>query len=291
MDFSKYPDYLSEQIKKIKEYPLKDLLGAPAFRIIDDIYFVGDRGVSSHLITSEEGHVLIDTCWPSTGPYILKGIVDLGYNPEDVEYILISHAHIDHLGSTKFLAEETGAKICVGRDDVEAVEKGSTTRRALVGFETFKVDMALDEGDTLTVGDKEILVYHTPGHTPGCCSFGLQVEVEKRKCDAFLFGGSGINSFTEENIKQKIYGGTFLDFKETLDRLEDFNVDVWLGGHPNHNNMFQKLELMRKNVEPNPFIDPQGWKNFIRETKLALQRLYEKMKDSDEWQRNVGIKN
>ena len=291
MDFSKYPDYLSEQIKKIREYPLKDLWGAPAFRIIDDIYFVGDRGVSSHLITSEEGHILIDTCWPSTGPYILKSIIDLGYNPEDVEYILISHAHIDHLGSTKFIAEETGAKICVGRDDAEAVEKGSTTveevergspfRLGLVGFETFKVDVSLGEGDIIAVGDKKVHVYHTPGHTPGCCSFGLQVEDKKREYEAFLFGGSGVNVFMDKNIKNRMYGGTILDFKKTLDRMEDFKVDVWLGGHPFHNNMFQKLELMRKNVEPNPFIDPQGWKNFIKQAKLELL-------DSDEWKRNVG---
>jgi len=212
----------------------------------------------------------------------LKGIVDLGYKPEDIEYILITHAHIDHLGSTKFLAEETGAKICIGRDDVEAVEKGSTSveevergspyRLGLIGFEPFKVDLPLDEGDTIAVGDKEIHVYYTPGHTPGCCSFGFKVEVEKRKYDAFMLGGQGVNVFVEENLKHRIYGGTVLDFKKTVVRLEDFKVDIWLGTHPNHNNTFQKLELMRKNVKPNPFIDPQGWKDFIKDIKLELAR-------------------
>jgi metallo-beta-lactamase class B len=80
----------------------------------------------------------------------------------------------------------------------------------------------------------------------------------------------------DENIKHRMYGGTFLDFKKTLDRLEDFKVDIWLGSHPNHNNTFQKLELMKKNVEPNPFKDPKGWKNFIKEIKLEFQRLSKK---------------
>jgi len=103
----------------------------PAFRMIDDIYYVGSRFVSSHLITSEEGHVLIDTCMPDTGPFILKGIVDLGFYPKDVEYILISHAHVDHLGSTRLLAEETEAKVCIGEAHVEAAQKRDPTKMGL----------------------------------------------------------------------------------------------------------------------------------------------------------------
>ena len=99
--------------------------------MIGDIYYVGSRFVSSHLITSEEGHVLIDTCMPDTGPFILKGIVDLGFYPKDVEYILISHAHVDHLGSTRLLAEETGAKVCIGEADVQAAQEGDPTKMGL----------------------------------------------------------------------------------------------------------------------------------------------------------------
>lgn len=104
---------------------------APAFRMIDDIYHVGSRFVSSHLITSDEGHMLIDTCMPDTGPFTLKGIVDLGFDPKDVKYILITHAHVDHLDSTRLLAEETGAKVCTGEADVQAAQEGDPTKMGL----------------------------------------------------------------------------------------------------------------------------------------------------------------
>jgi len=245
---------------------------APAFRMIDDIYYVGSTHVSSHLITSEEGHILIDTCMPNTGPFILKGIVDLGFKPKDIKYILITHAHIDHLGSAKFLAEETGAKVCIGETDVEAAEKGSTTRFGLIGFEPFKVDISLKEGDVIALGDKKIHVYHTPGHTPGCCSFGFKVNHEGREYNAFIFGGPGQNVFVKENLQRKIYGGTIQDYKNTLERLETFNVDVWFGPHPRVNRTFKKLELLKKGVKPNPYIDPEGWKAHIKGLKERLQK-------------------
>jgi len=245
---------------------------APAFRMIDNVYYVGSRYVSSHLITSEEGHILIDTCMPDTGPFILKGIIDLGFNPKDIKYILITHAHIDHLGSTKMLAEETGAKVCIGEADMEAAEKGSTTKFGLIGFTPFKVDTPLKEGDILALGDKEIHVYHTPGHTPGCCSFDFKIDYEGRKYKVFLFGGPGQNVFEEENIRMEIYGGTLQDYKKTLDRLETFQVDVWLGAHPGQNNTFGKLELLNEGVTPNPYIDPEGWKAFLKRLKDSLQR-------------------
>jgi len=262
----------SNTSKRVRKYPLELLWNSPAFRMIGDIYYVGDKYVSSHLITSEEGHILIDTCMPSTGPFILKGVVDLGFNPKDIEYILITQAHIDHLGSTKLLAKETGAKICIGEADREAAEKGSTTKMGLMGYETFKVDLPLVDGDKISVGDKELHVYHTPGHTPGCCSLGFLVIHENREYNGFIFGGAGLNVFEKENLERGIYGGTPQAFEKTLDRLEGLEIDVWLGSHPEDNGTFKKHKLLKWEAQPNPYIDPVGWKNFIRKIRQNLQK-------------------
>lgn len=243
------------------------------FWMIDNIHYVGSEHVSSHLFTSEEGHILIDTCMPDTGPAILKSISALGFNPSDIRYILISHAHIDHLGSTKLLAEQTGAKVCIGEADVEAAEKGSTWKMGLMGFSPFKVDVPLKEADVIAVGDKKIHIYHTPGHTPGCGSFGFEVNYEGRKHNGFMFGGPGVNVFQPENLQRGIYGGTLQEFQNTLDHLDTFQVEVWLGAHPGQNKTFQKLELLTKGTKPNPYIDPEGWKAFVQTIREKLQKL------------------
>jgi len=255
---------------------------APAFRMIDDIYYVGSRRESGHLITSEEGHMLIDTGFPETGPFILKGILDLGFNPKDIKYILITHAHVDCLGSAKLLAEETGAKVCIGEADVKAAEEGSPTKMGLIRtpdsslfyrVEFFKVDMPLKEGDAIALGDKEIHVYHTPGHTPGSCSLGFKIDYEDHEYNAFLFGGASQDVFEDRSgFGYPSYRGTLQDYKNTLDRLENFQVDIWLGTHPNNNRTFEKLELLKKGVRPNPYIDPEGWKAYLKSLKESLKR-------------------
>ena len=244
-----------------------------AFRIIGDIYYVGIERVSSHLMTSDDGHILIDTCMPDSGPAILEHITHLGFKPRDVRYILISHSHIDHLGSTKFLAGETGATVCVGAADAAAAEKGSTTKMGLTGFEPFKVDMALSEGDTVAVGDKQVRVCHTPGHTPGCCTFVFTVREDGKDYEGALFGGPGLNVFNPKMLSKGVYGGTKEDFKKTLDRLEAMPIQVWLGSHPDQNATFEKHQLLKQGAKPNPYIDPQGWKDFLRGRRAGLMKL------------------
>jgi len=231
----------------------------PAFRIIDDIYYVGEY-VSSHLITSNEGHILIDTINPDSGPFILKGILDLGFDPLDIKYILITHFHFDHTGSAAMLAKLTGAKVAIGELDAEPAEKG-TTLPGMDPLPPLKIDMRLKDGDVITLGDKEIHVYHTPGHTAGNISFGWKTTHKGRKLDVFLDGGFAIGGPGGE--VKGAYEGAWEDYKKTVEKLESLNVDVWLQSHPEPNDTFSKFELQRRGVEPSPFIDPEGWKAFV----------------------------
>jgi metallo-beta-lactamase class B len=236
-----------------------------AFHMIGNVHYVGTETVSSHLLTSDEGHILLDACMPDSGPSILAGIRDLGFDPGDVAYVLISHGHVDHLGSAAFLAAETGAKLCIGAKDIEAAEKGSETRLGLTGYRTFTVDRVLIQGDVIAVGDTSVTVYHTPGHTPGCCSFGFAVQEGDCIYRAMLFGGAGVNVFAEENVRRGIYAGTLDELRATLARLLSLEVDIPLGNHPVQNDTFGKLEQLRQGVSPNPYIDPDGWRAFLRE--------------------------
>lgn len=228
----------------------------PAFRMIDDIYYVGGS-VGSFLITSEEGHILIDTVYPEYGSFILKGILDLGFSPRDIKYIAITHAHFDHTGSAMMLAEATGAQVCIGEVDREAAEKGSERQPPI------KIDKSFTDGDVIAVGDKEIRVYHTPGHTAGNISFGFTIAHEGRALNVFLIGGFAVRARAR-------YEGAHQDYEKTLDRLESLKVDVWFVSHPEPSDIFGKFELLRRGVKPNPFIDPEGWKAFLKTLRGSL---------------------
>ncbi len=229
----------------------------PAFRMIDDIYYVGGY-VGSFLITSEDGHILIDTTFPGQGAYILKGIVDLGFKPKDVKHILITHAHFDHTGNAMMLAEATGAKVCIGEFEREAAEKGSERHPAIT------IDESLKDGDIIAVGNKEIRVYHTPGHTIGNISFGFNIPHENQMLNTFIVGGFAVGNRAR-------YEGALQDYKKTLERYESLNVDVWLVSHPEPNDTFGKFALLRQGVTPNPYIDPDGWKAFLQMLEESLR--------------------
>ena len=238
--------------------------GKLAFRMIGNIYYVGTERVSSHLLTSEAGHILLDACYPGDGPAILDNIRAVGFKPEDVRVIAITHAHIDHQGSVDHLKGATGAQVCIGTADVEGAEKGSKTIMGLKDFKPFKVDRALTEGDEIRVGDIAVRVLHTPGHTPGCLTFEFDIDEGGKVYKGILFGGPGLNVFDHEKLKGAgIYGGTLGDYLKTVKRLHAMDPDVFLGAHPGQCDTFGKRDRLREGETPNPYIDPKGWKDFI----------------------------
>jgi metallo-beta-lactamase class B len=243
------------------------------FRMIGTVYYVGDGHVSSHLITSEAGHILIDAGMPKDGPAILSRVSALGFEPKDIKYILVSHAHLDHLGDAKFIAEKTGAKVAVHSADVAAAENPDQTRFGLADFEPFKVDLRLEEGSVITVGDQQVHVHHTPGHTPGCLTFSFVVREEGKNYRAGLFGGPGLNVFSPRGIQLRAYGGTLEDFLKSLDRVASMPIEVFLAPHPNLNDMVRKRDRLFRGEKLNPFIDPTGWRAHIADRQQSAARL------------------
>ena len=253
-------------------------LRAPAFRMIGGIHYVGNLDVSSHLIQTSEGLVLIDTGFATTAPLLIDSIRSLGFDPRDVELILITHGHEDHAGGARRMKEATGAPVAVHARDVRTVEEGTelTCGYYIYGvehFETFRVDRVLKGGETLRMGDVEIRVHHTPGHTPGCCSYEIPVADGERVLRAFLFGGPGQWTFKAVNRSQG-YDGDILDYARTLDFLEGFDVDGPLGAHPGQNRTMEKHRAAVENgYSPNPFIDPGHWPRFIGGLREKIESL------------------
>ncbi|MBU7003976.1 MAG: MBL fold metallo-hydrolase [Theionarchaea archaeon] len=255
-------------------------LRAPAFKMIDPIYYVGNLDVSCHLIETVEGLVLIDTTFANTAHLVLDSIGSLGFDATDIVRILITHGHEDHAGGVRRILEATGASVSIHERDVDTVEKGTelTCGYYVYGveeFETFVVNEPLVGGEVLEFGNVAIKVHHTPGHTPGCCSYEIPIEHEGERLTAFLFGGPGQWTFRPEDRVQG-YPGDMDEYRRTLEFLGSIEVDVPLGAHPGQTRTMEKMAMAQSNPGgPNPFIDPGHWPTFIgslRERYMALEQ-------------------
>ncbi len=269
------------------------------FRIADNIYYVGTKFVASHLFTSESGHILIDAGMPSDGPHILSNIEKLGFDCKEIQYLVITHGHIDHFGSADYIAKQVKATVCIGEEDVTAAEHGPFMRFDRFGKKTsedvsaeiekdqkrfgiapspVKIDRPLHEGDEIQLGPISLKVCHTPGHTAGTCSFLFQARDNDVKYDGILSGGIGVNVFREEYLDTNVGGANIEDYVKSIKRLRSMEADIWLEGHPFFNQALLKLERLNKKTEKtNPFIDPRGKADFLdkslQEAMDVLKRL------------------
>ena len=148
------------------------------FRIIGNIYYVGVSGVTSFLITTPQGHILLDGGFPETAPLIEKNIATLGFRIQDVKILLNSHAHYDHCGGLAELKRLSGAQMVASRADGEVLESGgrvSFEGWKNSGFPAVKVDRVIADGETVQLGDVSLTAVLTPGHTKGCTTWTMPV--------------------------------------------------------------------------------------------------------------------
>jgi metallo-beta-lactamase class B len=253
---------------------------APAFSICRDIHLLGCRDDSIHLITTDEGYVLIDTDFGNGSEYfVLSDIIGLGFDPKKIRYILLSHRHPDHAGGAKRLREITGAQVLAHEWEADIIESGYVHIMPTDGSEWpvpgCPVDRRLNDGEVIRIGDKEIRILHTPGHTAGCLSFVWETEIDGKPTTAGLSGICGEASLYGllEGQTEFIKGEAPRDFKDSLDKLAEIEVDLFLACHPSDNRAWEKYELLKRATRPNPFVDPDGWKEFFSEMKLKIEKL------------------
>ena len=243
-------------------------LRAAPIAITDRLYYVGNKDVSCHVIKTDEGAILLDAAFGNTSYLLVESLWEAGVAPKDVKLIIHSHGHEDHCGATRRMKELTGAPVYLGADDVETVEHGTPLTCAeytygITNFEPFTVDHPLTHGEVITFGGVEIHCHHTPGHTAGTFSYTFDIDVDGEVRTAGIFGGPGMWTMEDEHRDEQGYPGNREDFGRSLEYLKNLDVDIWLGAHPDQSFTFQKAERLAQGEQPNPFIDPTGWKAFI----------------------------
>jgi len=237
------------------------------FQIIDNIYVVGETlHLTNYLITSDEGHILIDGAYEESVPKIQANIEELGFRVEDIRYLVGSHAHGDHVAGFARLQELTGAEIVAGRRDVDVLETGGVTDFRGNGEQQWRptmVDVAIDDGDELRLGNTVLTAHATPGHTKGCTTWTTTAEENGVEYDVIMFCGTNIANAALPVRGNPKYPEMADDFAATFVKLKNLEVDVYLGGHGYWFWVDTKLALRATGVQTNPFIDPEGWQSAL----------------------------
>jgi len=241
-------------------------------RIVGPIYFVGTRGLGVFLFATAEGHILMNTGMPSSGPMIVDSIRKLGFKPEDIKIMINGHAHVDHAGAFAFMKKQFGPQLAVMRDDVAAMESGDRDDFKYgndLTYEGVKVDRVLRDGDTVRLGDVLLTAYHTPGHTRGATTWIANLAVDGKAYLVAFPDGAGFNPGYRV-AKNPSYPGITEDYRNTHHALEMIKPDIWLAQH----NEYYDLEGKRKRAETEgvkAWIDPEGYRRFIAGKKRAFE--------------------
>jgi metallo-beta-lactamase class B len=244
----------------------------PAHKVVGNTYYVGSHELASYLITTPEGHFLINSSFEETVPLIRGAVESLGFQLKDVKYLLASHAHSDHVAGHAKMRELTGAKVLVMKGDDDVVVAGGKGQYLYADsrWPECPVDRVLKDGDELKLGGTTLIARHTPGHTRGCTTWTWKENVDGKQLDVVVIGSPNVNPGFRL-VGNKEYPTMADDFATTFKVLKSLPCDVFLGAHGNYYNMHAKHEKVAKKSGENPFIDPLGYKKYV-ELKEATYR-------------------
>ena len=229
-------------------------------KVIGNVYYVGTRTLSSYLITTPAGHILINSTYERNVPVIKKSVEQLGFKFEDIEIVLGTHAHGDHQEGDALVKQMTGAQVYAMAEDVPAL------RNMRPGGKEHPIDRELKHGETVTLGGTTLTAHHTPGHTRGATTWTLRAAEQGNLYDVVIA--------SSYRAPGKVSPAVEDEFNRTFKYLRTLPCDVPLGDHPAQYNMMAKHG---KPVPTNAFIDPDNcWveaevQEAMLRAQLALQ--------------------
>lgn len=225
-----------------------------------DLYFVGTKEMSCHILKTNAGLLMIDVGTVENYGYVLKGMKELGLSVADLKILLISHYHYDHgeaVPALRRLVEREGGELKVGVGEPDA---------PLLGF---PVDFTLTEGSKVTLGQYTIDCLLTPGHTSGVISFFFHMDVNGEDVLCGMFGGAGINQMGYDfMIRHQVQFHVRQQYAKSLERMKKMPVEMLVGNHVGNDRTNVLIEEWAKEnfaPEKNPFVHNGRWLEFLEE--------------------------
>ncbi|MBI1252314.1 MAG: subclass B3 metallo-beta-lactamase [Alphaproteobacteria bacterium] len=239
------------------------------FTIWENVHFVGAAGVSSFLITTPQGHVLIDGGLAEMAIPIQRNIERLGYDVRDVRFILNSHAHWDHAGGIAALKAASGAHLIASAADAFVLSNGHIAYgpASAVDFAPVAVDHVIGDGETVDLGGTSLRAHITPGHTRGCTSWATTTSGPNPR--TVLFHCS--SSTGGQSLAPEAYPGIVADYRRTFDEIiPELSAQIFLANHPMFFNMAEKRARQQAG-EADAFVDHRELQMFNAAMREAFE--------------------
>lgn len=242
------------------------------YRVIGNVYYVGASDVTSFLIVTPKGHILLDGGFAETVPLIRRNVARLGFRMEDIKILINSQAHYDHAGGLAQLKQETGARLAASEADaglLAAGGRGDFHFGDQFAYEPVKADRILRDGDRVRLGGVTLTARLTPGHTKGCTTWTLRVREGRRIHNVVFVGSTTVPGY--KLLGNSKYPEIVSDYTRTFRVMRRLPCDVFLASHGNFYKMLEKAELLAQGKRPNPFIDRRGYRAFLARTEKAFR--------------------
>ncbi|HAT33753.1 MAG TPA: subclass B3 metallo-beta-lactamase [Janthinobacterium sp.] len=247
------------------------------FQVFGNTYYVGVKGLSSVLITSPEGHVLIDGGLPQSAPKIAASVRALGFKVEDIKLILTSHAHFDHAGGIAALQEMSGALAVASPLAALAMANGEVGPNdpqygAATAYPPVSDMRVAHNGEVIAAGPLAITAHFTPGHTPGGVSWSWK-SCEGARCLNIVYADS-LNPTSRDGFKftaSADYPNALADFETSFATLAALPCDIVLSAHPEFSDMWGKLAKPRE-AGKNPLLDAEGCRKYVSSARESLRK-------------------
>lgn len=239
------------------------------FRIHGNTYYVGTRGLSAILVTSDDGHVLLDSGLPESAPLIEANIRALGFRIQDVKVILNSHAHFDHAGSTAQLQRTSGAEVAATEASARMMRAGGLTEDdpqygEALAYPAVSQVRVFEPGDTLRVGPNALVPHLTAGHTPGGTTWTWR-SCEGESCLEMVYADSQ-TPISADNFyftRSRTYSTGVEDFRKGHAAIEQLRCDVLIAPHPGAVRLFQRAEAGN-------LVDSTGCARYVENARKQL---------------------
>lgn len=231
------------------------------FQVFDNLYYVGAKWVSAWLLETDQGLILFDTLYGELTDNLIESIEKLGKDPHDIRYVIVTHAHYDHIGGAARMQNDYGSVVMMTEADWQMVDQPPVFRE----YPKPKRHLTVGTNSTLNLGRTRLTFFETPGHTPGVISTEFTVYDHGFPHTAFMFGGVGLNFSGVERTQQ------YINSVKNIQKLPGIEVNI-----PNHEGsgeVFARYEMLktRKDDEPHPFVDPESFTAWLDQLLIMAE--------------------